>query len=124
LTPFLAGAHRIVSYRRHWLHFDAKYRLEAIEVSQLFIAPDEHGDELGENGGEDEEELARIYRQDDLFKMHTCRDGILSSRSAYILFPGHGTDAKLDLERKRLFVRQSIGLWWQARIHISERRRF
>lgn len=52
-----------------------------------------------------EKELARVHRQDDLFKMHTYRDGILGSRGAYILFPGDGTSTRLKGKRQNLFVR-------------------
>lgn len=87
--------------RRHWLHFDAKYRLDSIDLEAASVAEDE-GDDLD---ADYEAELARVYRQDDLFKMHTYRDGILGSRGAYILFPGDGTSLRLSGRGKNLFVR-------------------
>jgi hypothetical protein len=91
--------------RRHWLHFDAKYRLEMTEVEAIFAS-----DDSGEGGPEEEEteydrEITRLHRREDLFKMHTYRDGILSSRGAYILFPGDGTGTRLAGSRQNLFVR-------------------
>jgi predicted component of viral defense system (DUF524 family) len=93
--------------RRHWLHFDAKYRLEVSEVETLF-APVDPGD--AEGGAEEEEteydrEITRLHKRDDLFKMHTYRDGILSSRGAYILFPGDGAGVRLAGARQNLFIR-------------------
>jgi uncharacterized protein len=75
--------------RRHWLHFDAKYRLENNEVDELFAAQDapESSSDDNEEATAYDREIARLHRRDDLFKMHTYRDGILSSRGAYILFP-------------------------------------
>jgi len=92
--------------RRHWLHFDAKYRLEVAEVAALFSA----AEPAAVNQNEDEgtvydHELARIHKQDDLFKMHTYRDGILSSRGAYILFPGDRAELRVSGNRQNLFVR-------------------
>jgi hypothetical protein len=86
---------------RHWLHFDAKYRLDSVDLEGVLVA-DDADDDLD---ADYEAELARVYRQDDLFKMHTYRDGILSSRGAYILFPGDGTSLRLTGPRKNLFVR-------------------
>jgi predicted component of viral defense system (DUF524 family) len=37
--------------------------------------------------------------------MHTYRDGILSSRGAYILFLGDGAGTRLNGSQKNLFVR-------------------
>jgi predicted component of viral defense system (DUF524 family) len=92
---------------RHWLHFDAKYRLESNEVEELFAAHDMPG---SSGSGDDEataydREIARLHKRDDLFKMHTYRDGILSSRGAYILFPGVGTEIRLSGTEQNLFVR-------------------
>jgi hypothetical protein len=94
--------------RRHWLHFDAKYRLEVSEVVTLF-APVDPGDveASSEEEGETEydREITRLHKRDDLFKMHTYRDGILGSRGAYILFPGDGVGMRLAGDRQNLFVR-------------------
>jgi predicted component of viral defense system (DUF524 family) len=88
--------------QRHWLHFDAKYRLENLDVPDL----EQNADESEEEHASDYEmELTRVHRQDDLFKMHTYRDGILSSRGAYILFPGDGVGSRTEGKAANLFVR-------------------
>ncbi len=92
--------------RRHWLHFDAKYRLERTDINQMFdgqpaLSPSD--DET--DGGAYEKELNRMHKQDDLFKMHTYRDGILGSRGAYVIYPGDDVQIVFDGKRKNLFVR-------------------
>lgn len=92
--------------RRHWLHFDAKYRLEMTEVEALFsVAEPVPVDRDDDEGTAYDRELARIHKQDDLFKMHTYRDGILSSRGAYILFPGNRAELRISGKQQNLFVR-------------------
>jgi predicted component of viral defense system (DUF524 family) len=94
---------------RHWLHFDAKYRLEIAEVEALFAAVEDKDTiatpDDGDEGTAYDQELARIHKRDDLFKMHTYRDGILGSRGAYVLFPGDGAGLYLSGQRQNLFVR-------------------
>ncbi|OYV32719.1 MAG: hypothetical protein B7Z80_26105 [Rhodospirillales bacterium 20-64-7] len=91
--------------QRHWLHFDAKYRLESVELSDLFAASSDDEEIPADEAADYEREISRIYRQDDLFKMHTYRDGILGSRGAYILFPGDGAETRLEGNKKNLFIR-------------------
>ncbi|SIR48582.1 hypothetical protein SAMN05880582_11571 [Rhizobium sp. RU20A] len=87
--------------KRHWMHFDAKYRLESIDfgVGDAYLRSDEAAET------DYERELARVHRQDDLFKMHTYRDGILGSRGAYILFPGNGDAMRTTGRQKNMFIR-------------------
>jgi predicted component of viral defense system (DUF524 family) len=92
--------------QRHWLHFDAKYRLEPSEIESLFTEADGEDQEPPSGDATDYElEITRVHRRDDLFKMHTYRDGILGSRGAYILFPGDGTGPRFDGRQKSMFVR-------------------
>jgi predicted component of viral defense system (DUF524 family) len=90
-----------------WLHFDAKYRLESSDLEKLFSFQDS----TAFNSYDDDQtteydrEIARLHKRDDLFKMHTYRDGILGSRGAYILFPGIGTELHLSGAAQNLFVR-------------------
>jgi predicted component of viral defense system (DUF524 family) len=94
------------STQRHWLHFDAKYRLDRADRERLFAPLPSDDDSDGDPTGDSyERELNRVYKQDDLFKMHTYRDGILGSRGAYILFPGDGIGGRLAGKDKSLFVR-------------------
>jgi hypothetical protein len=69
--------------RSHWLHFDAKYRLELMEWETAVgdAAAAVEGDNLG---------LQERYRRENLDEMHSYRDALLGSRGAYILFPGSG----------------------------------
>ncbi len=91
---------------RHWLHFDAKYRINEFEVEALFE------EELSSSGSieslqesEYETELRRVHKQEDLFKMHSYRDGILSTRGAYIVYPGSEDGLHYHGQRQNLFVR-------------------
>jgi predicted component of viral defense system (DUF524 family) len=91
--------------QKHWLHFDAKYRLEPAELAHILhdgedVIADANDDEIGY-----EQEISRLHRRDDLFKMHTYRDGILSTRGAYILFPGDGTGLRMEGKNQNFFIR-------------------
>lgn len=91
--------------QKHWLHFDAKYRLEQADLGHmLFDKPDEFPSEEDDEVGY-ELEISRVHRRDDLFKMHTYRDGILSTRGAYILFPGDGAGQRTEGKSQNFFVR-------------------
>lgn len=101
---------------QHWLHFDAKYRLERKQAEELFDA-DEEADAADDSQpsqdaatGDYEAELARVHKQDDLYKMHTYRDGILGTRGAYVLFPGDSAGGRVDEPRPNLFVRHPSAL--------------
>jgi predicted component of viral defense system (DUF524 family) len=93
------------SKRRHWVHFDAKYRMEPADAAALFASKEIAVPADDDEDAEYEREIERLHRRDDLFKMHTYRDGILSSRGAYILFPGDGTGVRLSGKQQNLFVR-------------------
>lgn len=86
----------------HWLHFDAKYRLQRQQTEVLFMASE---DDDESSSADYHEELSRVHKKDDLFKMHTYRDGILGSRGAYILFPGDGAGGDSDSRHPNFFVR-------------------
>ena len=100
---------------KHWLHFDAKYRLERKQAEALFEG-DEDSDVLDiakvlEAPVSDYEvELARVHKQDDLYKMHTYRDGILGTRGAYVLFPGDDIGGRTKEPSPNLFVRHPSAL--------------
>jgi len=95
----------------HWLHFDAKYRLERQQAEAMFDSDedDERG-APGEGAADYEAELVRVHKQDDLFKMHTYRDGILSTRGAYVLFPGDGVGGRTVNPSPNFFVRHPSAL--------------
>ena len=76
--------------QRHWLHFDAKYRLD--------IAAWRHEvDALDEIAGNEDVGTHGAYQRTDLLKMHTYRDAVLGSRGSYVLFPGDGVDEEIFL---------------------------
>lgn len=88
----------------HWLHFDAKYRLQRQQTEALFedsMAEDEEDDGATNYHAE----LSRVHKQEDLFKMHTYRDGILGSRGAYVLFPGDGVGGRSSPPAPNFFIR-------------------
>ncbi|MGL6436439.1 DUF2357 domain-containing protein [Aeromonas caviae] len=102
---------RTPSGASHWLHFDAKYRLERQEAEAMFESDDEYEGTGATGGASDyEAELVRVHKQDDLFKMHTYRDGILSTRGAYVLFPGDGVGGKTNQPDPNFFVRHPSAL--------------
>jgi predicted component of viral defense system (DUF524 family) len=80
LTFWPEGMAEAEAERRQLLvhvHFDAKYRVEDIEV--LF----------GAEGVDDADEEAQgNYKRQDLLKMHAYRDAIRRSQGAYVLYPG------------------------------------
>jgi uncharacterized protein len=88
---------------RHWLHFDAKYRVAFEDLSQLLPHDPTGTDDESDEASDYDTELARLHRRDDLFKMHTYRDGILSSRGAYILFPGNADHSSLFVRHPSAF---------------------
>jgi len=77
-------------YRLHWLHFDAKYRLDVEQWRAELTDNLESLPQLEEELSTSDEDARRMgtYKRDDLFKMHTYRDGLLGSRGSYVLFPG------------------------------------
>ncbi|WP_037057369.1 nuclease domain-containing protein, partial [Ralstonia pickettii] len=87
----------------HWFHFDAKYRLERQLSETVFEEPPDGEPDAG--AADYEAEVARVHKLEDLFKMHTYRDGILGTRGAYVLFPGDGVGGVVNLPKPNLFVR-------------------
>lgn len=75
----------LVRYRKaslkgvlHWLHFDAKYRIDRLEA-----VPQE---------GHPLTQALEVYQRRTLDAMHSYRDGVLGTRGAYVLYPGSGVD--------------------------------
>lgn len=97
----------------HWLHFDAKYRLQRQQTESLFDS-EEEADAGDEKLGGYEAEVSRVHKQEDLYKMHTYRDGILGSRGAYVLFPGDGLGGERYLPRPNFFVRNPLAFGGSA----------
>lgn len=76
----------------HWLHFDAKYRLDqrtwrAAELPDVQSVEDENlGLPLASSA------VRETLKRDTLHEMHSYRDALLGSRGAYVLFPGPGQE--------------------------------
>ena len=78
-----------------------------------FLSPMKRSQEIVAYGHEApgyEDELVRVHKQDDLFKMHTYRDGTLGTRGAFVLFPGDGVGGKPRNPAPNFFVRHPSAL--------------
>jgi predicted component of viral defense system (DUF524 family) len=64
------------------LHFDAKYRVDVL--GDLFGADDEGV----MNEGTADDSFSGVAKRSDLLKMHSYRDAIRQSLSAFVIFPG------------------------------------
>ena len=80
-----------------YLHFDAKYRSQKELEDFRFEEKFETGQGISGDFTEGEEkkvneiksqETSRKYKNADIYKMHTYKDGILNSLGAYVLYPG------------------------------------
>jgi uncharacterized protein len=71
------------------IHFDAKYRIQALE--EIFGAS---SDDAGADSGAASDTPASTVRRDDLLKMHAYRDAIRRTAGAYVLYPGSGGDSE------------------------------
>jgi predicted component of viral defense system (DUF524 family) len=75
--------------RMHWLHFDAKYRLDIAQWKSEVSDCTKQIEELEHELTTHEDARASVtYNRTDLLKMHTYRDALLGSRGSYVLFPG------------------------------------
>lgn len=63
----------------HWLHFDAKYRLDLPKWK-------------AELSGKD---IVASFKREDIHKMHTYRDAVLGTRGSYVLYPGSEKNREL-----------------------------
>lgn len=70
------------------IHFDAKYRVNKIDLGVDDSMNDEQMSEALLNEKKEQEE--GIYKRADLLKMHAYKDAIRRTSGAYILYPGTG----------------------------------
>jgi predicted component of viral defense system (DUF524 family) len=70
-----------------WLHFDAKYRIEALAEAIPMLPLDEVSETtlIDEQAAAEDAGSAKYV---DLLKMHSYRDAIRRSAGAYVLYPG------------------------------------
>lgn len=69
----------------NYIHFDAKYR------SELEINDDDSDIDRKIDERDSIEETDRIFKEGDIYKMHTYKDSILTTEGAYVLYPGNKT---------------------------------
>ena len=77
----------------HYIHFDAKYRSE-LELSDFYskidkTSDDELDDEIDRRDSLEEKDY--IFKDGDIYKMHTYKDSILKTEGSYVLYPGNIT---------------------------------
>lgn len=73
----------------HYIHFDAKYRSE-LEIADFYSKIDKTSKELDEeiNKRDALEEKDYVFKDGDIYKMHTYKDSILKTEGSYVLYPG------------------------------------
>ena len=75
----------------HYIHFDAKYRSE-VEIIDFYSKIEEKSDsdinrEIEERDNLEEKEF--VFKDGDIYKMHTYKDSILKTEGSYVLYPGN-----------------------------------
>ena len=75
----------------HYIHFDAKYRSE-LEIIDFYSKIEEKSDsdinrEIEERDNLEEKES--VFKDGDIYKMHTYKDSILKTEGSYVLYPGN-----------------------------------
>ena len=75
----------------NYIHFDAKYRseLEIVDFYEDIRSDKQLDDEIDERDALEEKEY--VFKDGDIYKMHTYKDSILMSEGAYVLYPGNKT---------------------------------
>lgn len=69
-----------------WVHFDAKYRVEAL--TELMTPAADEMDAIDAAEQNEVEEVQGRAKSDDILKMHAYRDAIRRSAGAYVVYPG------------------------------------
>ena len=84
----------------HYIHFDAKYRSE-LEISDFYSKIDKNSEELDEEIDKRDslEEKDYIFKDGDIYKMHTYKDSILKTEGSYVLYPGSITQRVNESDR-------------------------
>lgn len=78
------------------IHFDAKYRSNILYDNEV------------ERYSKEEEEK-RIYKNADVYKMHTYKDAIIDSLGAYVLYPGKENNNETIFYEKPNQILPSVG---------------
>jgi predicted component of viral defense system (DUF524 family) len=86
------------SEKYHWLHMDAKYKIDLEDLDDVIISSIPKTEkEILSKGNIIKREEKGSYEREDLHKMHAYRDGLLGSRGAYVFYPGSGADEDIFL---------------------------
>jgi hypothetical protein len=89
-----------ISEHEHYIHFDAKYRSE-LEIANFYnkidLSDAELDDEISERDALEEKEY--IFKDGDIYKMHTYKDSILNTEGSYVLYPGNKTKRFYETDR-------------------------
>ena len=77
----------------NYIHFDAKYRSE-LEIADYYNVFGKSDKKLNEEIDKRDslEEKESIFKDGDIYKMHTYKDSILKTEGAYVLYPGNKTE--------------------------------
>ena len=72
-----------------YIHFDAKYRSE-LEVADFYSKIEKTNKDIDEEIEKRDslEEKDYIFKDGDIYKMHTYKDSILKTEGSYVLYPG------------------------------------
>ena len=78
------------SVKQHFIHFDAKYRSELEIIDFYEKIGDKTNSEIEKEIDDRDslEEREYVYKDADIYKMHTYKDSILLSSGSYVLYPG------------------------------------
>lgn len=90
------------SVKQHFIHFDAKYRSE-LEIIDFYEKIGDKTNSEIEKEIDDRDSLEErecVYKDADIYKMHTYKDSILLSSGSYVLYPG--TKSKYFLQEDLL----------------------
>ena len=77
-----------IGKHNYYIHFDAKYRSE-LEISDFYSkinAETDLDEEIDKRDALEEKDY--IFKDGDIYKMHTYKDSILKTEGSYVLYPG------------------------------------
>ena len=89
-----------IGEEKHYIHFDAKYRSE-LEIANFYEKIDVSDKELDKEIEIRDalEEKEYVFKDGDIYKMHTYKDSILKTEGAYVLYPGNKTKRFYESDR-------------------------
>ena len=80
-----------IGSEEYFIHFDAKYRSELDVINFYNKIGDKTFAQIENevNTRDSDEEKNRIFKDGDIYKMHTYKDSILKTEGSYVLYPGN-----------------------------------